>query len=200
MDKAIAIADEVISKDSTIARFWYIRGVLYGESDNEAKAMENLERSVAIFPTEESLLTLGNLYAAQKDNRALEIAEVLEKTKEENTLIQVNFLKGNYYNHIDNKAKALDYFDECLRISYTFMPAYLEKGLILMDLKKYREAKDLFAKAVALQNNFQQGYYYLGQCFEKLNEKDNAIEAYRQALLYNKHDLASREALESLTK
>ena len=108
------------------------------------------------------------------------------------------FIKGLYYNYTGDKKKAIALFDSCLRIDYTYMFAYREKAIAMYDQGKYEEAAQVLIRAVTVQNNFDEGYYWLGQCYEKLNRKDEAIESYQKALLYDKDFVEAREALERL--
>jgi tetratricopeptide (TPR) repeat protein len=78
------------------------------------------------------------------------------------------------------------------------MYAYREKGIALYQEKKYEEAIKVLSRGVTLQNNFDEGYYWMGKCYEKLNEKDEAIQSYQNALLYDKDFIEARKALERL--
>ncbi len=37
---------------------------------------------------------------------------------------------------------------------------------------KYEDAIKVLKRAVTIQNNFDEGYYWMGKCYEKLNKKD----------------------------
>ena len=78
------------------------------------------------------------------------------------------------------------------------MEAYREKAIALYDLGKYKEALAVLDKAVTLQNGFDEGYYYKGRCFEKLNKIPEAIEMYERALMYDKDYVEAKEALAKL--
>jgi len=65
-------------------------------------------------------------------------------------------------------------------------------------LGKYEEALGVLKKAVTIQNNFDEGYYWMGKCLEKLGRKDDAIQSYQTALLYDKNFTEAREALNKL--
>ena len=78
------------------------------------------------------------------------------------------------------------------------MFAYREKGIALYDMGKYEDAVIVLDKAVTLQNNFDEGYYWLGRCLEKLNKPNEAIEEYKMALLYAPDYVEAKEALERL--
>jgi tetratricopeptide (TPR) repeat protein len=53
-------------------------------------------------------------------------------------------------------------------------------------------------RAVTIQNNFDEGYYWLGKCYEKLNKIAEAKQSYQNALLYDKDFIEAREALNRL--
>ncbi|HEX7458923.1 MAG TPA: tetratricopeptide repeat protein, partial [Ginsengibacter sp.] len=80
-----------------------------------------------------------------------------------------------------------------------YMFSYREKAIALYDLGKYREALEVLKRAVTVQNNFDEGYYWMGKCYEKLGNKEDAIQSYQTALLYDKNFLEAREALNKLT-
>jgi tetratricopeptide (TPR) repeat protein len=109
-----------------------------------------------------------------------------------------NFIKGLYYSYSNQKLKAISYFDTCLFIRYTYMDAYIEKALALYDLEKYTDALTVLDKALTLQNNFEEGYYYRGKCLEKLNRRFEAIEAYQMALAFSPDYVEAKEALSRL--
>jgi tetratricopeptide (TPR) repeat protein len=63
---------------------------------------------------------------------------------------------------------------------------------------QYKDAIKVLERAVTIQNNFDEGYFWLGKCYEKLNQKDEAIQNYQNALLYDKNYIEAREALQKL--
>jgi tetratricopeptide (TPR) repeat protein len=62
------------------------------------------------------------------------------------------------------------------------MFAYREKGIALYDMGKYEDAITVLDKAVTLQHDFDEGYYWRGRCLEKLNKPNDAVEEYKMAL------------------
>ena len=78
------------------------------------------------------------------------------------------------------------------------MYAYREKAIALYNLSKYNDALKVLKRAVTIQNNYDEGYFWMGKCYEKLNQKDEAIQSYQSALLYDKNFTEAREALKRL--
>ena len=196
--KAIAAVNEVLQKDSLNARFWDIKATLHFENGDTLNAIKSFERAIHILPDPGYIMSLGSLYAQTKNARALNMADILMQDKNANAEKEALFLKGLYFNYTGDKTRAISFFDKCLSMDYTFMFAYREKAIALYDLGKYEEALKVLDKAVTLQNNFDEGYYWRGRCLEKLNKPNEAIEEYRTALLYSPDFAEAKEALSKL--
>jgi len=197
-DKAIEIADGALKKDSNNARLWDIKATLHFENGDTVNATRSLERAVEVIPDPAYIMSLGSLYAQTKNIKALEMADRLLVNKQTNTAREGFFIKGIYYAYTADKNKAISYFDQCLLLDYTFMFAYREKAIALYDMGKYEEAIKVLTKAITLQNNFDEGYYWRGRCLEKLNKINEAVEEYRTALFYSPDFIEAKEALARL--
>ena len=107
-------------------------------------------------------------------------------------------LKDCIITYSDEKRKAINYFDSSLKMDFTYMFSYREKAIALYDLGRYEEAIEVLKRAVTIQNNFDEGYYWLGKCYEKLGRQKDAIESYQTALLYDKNFIEAKEALDKI--
>jgi tetratricopeptide (TPR) repeat protein len=141
---------------------------------------------------------LGSLYAQTRNTRALAMADILIQNKIENIEKEAFFIKGLYHNFGGNKNKAIAFFDQCLNLDPGYMLAYREKAIALYDQGKYNDAVTVLDKAVTLRNSFDEGYYWLGRCLEKLNKPGDAVEEYKTALRYAPDYIEAKEALERL--
>lgn len=197
-DKAIATTNDALIKDSLNPRLWDIKATLHFENEDTMNAIAAFENALKLNPSPRYLILLGSLYAQIKNARALLIADALIKTKQPETEKEALFIKGLYYNYTGNKKTAIDFFDKCLNIDNRHMFAYREKGIALYDMGKYEDAVTVLDKAVTLQNNFDEGYYWLGRCMEKLNKPNDAIEEYKTALLYAPDYVEAKDALTRL--
>ena len=197
-DKAIATTNQAIQIDSFNARFWDIKATLLFENEDTLGAIQSFEIALRLNPSPRYLILLGSLYAQTKNARALAIADALLKTKLPETEKEAFFIKGLYFNYGGDKNKAIGFFNKCLQLDNRHMFAYREKGIALYDLGKYENAITVLDKAVTLQNNFDEGYYWLGRCLEKLNKPADAMEEYKTALLYAPDYTEAKEALERL--
>jgi tetratricopeptide (TPR) repeat protein len=199
VDLAVTETKNLLQKDSLNVKYWDKLAQLYIYSKNDtASAISCLEKAVNIFPEPEYIISLGVMYAQTKNTKAIEIANALLIGKKANADKEALFIKGLYYSSIDEKTKAISFFDECTKLDYTYVSAYLEKGIILYNAKKYQQSLDVFTKAVTVQNTFDEGYYWMGKCFEKLNNTTDAIESYKMALSYDPNYIEAKDALGKL--
>ncbi|HXR83639.1 MAG TPA: tetratricopeptide repeat protein [Hanamia sp.] len=199
-DSAILIANQEIMKDNGSAYLWNIKASLYFENNDTANAINSLQHAIDIYPLPDYLVALGTVYAEIKNKNSLSIANELLGSNKSKYGKDAYFIKGLYYNYINDPEKAIKYLDSCLNLDFTYMYAYREKGIALYNEKKYEEAIKVLKRAVTIQNNFDEGYYWMGRCYEKLDQKNEAIQSYQNALLYDKNYSEARAALGSLEK
>lgn len=197
-DRAISAVNEVLKKDSSLARFWKIKATLEVENEDTLPAIRSLEKVTVLDPTPESFTDLGNLYAASGSPQALEIANVLANVHKKNRA--AFFIRGLYYSNTNDGKKAIEMFDNCLAIDYTDMEAYREKAIAFYNMGKYNDGVAVLNRAITLQNNFDEGYYWRGMCLEKIGKIEEAIASYKSALLYSPDYIEAQEALDRLVK
>ncbi len=197
-EKAIAVADEALKKDSLNDRLWDIKGNLYFENDDTINAIKAINRAADINPLPKYIIPLASMYAQTGDSIALQIADFIVQARMTETPKESYFIKGLYYNFTGNKKTAIAYFDKCLNLDHNYMFAYREKAIALYDLGRYDDAITVLDKAVTLQNKFDEGYYWTGRCLEKLNKPNEAIEEYKTALMYAPDYTEAKEALARL--
>ena len=197
---ALTQNDTLLAADSSNAGLWYRRGAIFLQSGDTAGSITALKRSVEKAPMfAEPLLQLSAVYANQLKPEALSIADrIINLAEEPRVASQARFIKGLYYSNINNKAKALEAFDECIKNDYTFLEAYIEKGLLLYDQQNYAEALKVFERAIQVSNTFAEAYYQSGRCQEALGNNAEAILNYQKTLGLDKGFTAAREAMERL--
>ncbi len=197
-DAAMTTINKAIIKDTDNAELRDNQSTIFAQKGDTANAIKSLEKAVDKLAAPQYIISLGALYAQCKNPQALAMADALLFANKAGAQKEAYFIKGLYYSYNNEKEKAIPFFDKCISINYTFIDAYLEKGIALYDLKKYSEAATVLQKAVTIQNNYDKGYYYLGRCFEKLNNKVDAIQAYQMALTYDPNYEEAQNALARL--
>ncbi|MEP6927491.1 MAG: tetratricopeptide repeat protein [Ginsengibacter sp.] len=197
-DSALSLTDMQIKKDSGNAYLWNMKATLLFENDDTLNSIKSLEHAINIYPLPEYLVALGTIYAETKNPNSLVIAGGLLKVNKVKYGKDAMFIKGLYYSYNNDKKKSINYFDSSLQMDFTYMFSYREKAIALYDLGKYSEALEVLKRAITIQNNFDEGYYWMGKCYEKLGRKEDATQSYQTALLYDKNFTEAREALERI--
>ncbi len=103
-----------------------------------------------------------------------------------------------YYSNINEKAKALEYFNKAIQADYSFLDAYMDKGQVLYDEKKYAEAISVFQLALKVSATYADAYYWLGKCQEALGKKEDARLNYQRAYGLDKSLTEAKDAAERL--
>lgn len=200
-DSAIQLTERLIDRDTANAYLWNIMATLFYESGDTLGTIRSLEKAVSMYPLPDYYIALGTVYAEMKNDDALIIADAVIDMPEPNpNRSEAYFIKGLYYNYNGQPRRAIRALDSALALNYTFMYAYREKAIALYELKQYQEALNTLRRAVLLQNRYDEGYYWMGKVYEKLNEPDSAAFSYENALLYDKNYTEAKEALDRLQK
>jgi len=197
-DKAIGLIAETLRKDSGNARLWDIKAILHFENEDTLNALLSFETAVRLYPDPQYMMSLGSLYAQTKNPKALQVADSLLANRNARASKEAIFIKGLYFNYTGDTKKAVALFDECLALDYTYMMAYREKAIALYDQGLYEEAIAVLEKATILQNNFDEGYYWMGRCYEKINRREEAIDSYNAALFYDPEYQEAKDGLARL--
>jgi tetratricopeptide (TPR) repeat protein len=192
--KALRVTDEAIAKDSTEAAYWEMKATLHIENRDTLAGIEAYQRLVRIEPIPNHLIALGWVYAKSGNPLALQLADDLIAAKQQ-VEKEALLIKGVYNSVMNNKQQAIRFFDECLEHDPTYMFAYREKAIALYDLGMYTDALSVLKTATTLNNSYEEGYYWMGRCYEKLGRSEEAIRSYEMALLYDKNYVEAEEAL-----
>lgn len=197
-DSAIRITDQAIQKDSENVELWDIRGTLEYENGDTLQSINAYETAINIYPLPEYIIALGTLYAETKNPKALTMADALILADKSDAKKEALFIKGLYYSYLSLPKQAISFFDSCIASDYTYMFAYREKAVALYNMENYEDALHVLTRALTIQNSFEEGYYWMGRCYEKLNRTGDAIKSYQLALLYDKNFIEARQALAAL--
>ena len=194
--QALTEMDSLIKKDSINYGLWYTKGSIAEDAGDTLLAMKSYDNALRIYPSADAMLGLANLYAEQKNERALLICTQVKRLSLGREYdAHADFISGIYNARTHNTEKALSFFDDCIANDYTYMEAYIEKGLVYFDNKQYNEAMNVFKFASTVNALDSDPYYWQGRCFEMMNVKDSAVLRFKQALSLDKEDKQIQEAL-----
>ena len=182
-EEALQQIDSLIAKDPGNYGNWFRKGELAIHNTDTALAIKSFSSAAAIYSSPDVLLTLANLYAAQKNKLSLELCDKVTAQKPDRTYIAHSYyISGLYFENIGNTATAIEKFNACIQQNYYYLDAYLEVGWIYFDQQKYTAAKEIFETATAVKPTDARAHYWTAKCLEKLKQSDKAINAYQLAL------------------
>lgn len=198
--EAMSQNDTLLKGDSTNAVFWYRRGAIHLQQGDTSAALTAMQTSVQKEPMfMEPLLDIASVYAARSDSNTITATnKIIKMAPDPRIASQAKFIQGLYYSNINDKTKALVCFDECIKSDYTFLDAYIEKGILLYDQKDYKAALAVFEQTIQVSNTFAEGYFNAGRSEEALGNKMEAKSYYEKALGLDKSLSAASEGLKRL--
>jgi tetratricopeptide (TPR) repeat protein len=180
---ALRQMDTLLKKDSANFGLWFAAGQIAKDAKDTIRAMMSYNKALRIYPSPEAMLSLAELYAEQKNERALLICKhVQELSLGREYDAHCAFIAGVYYARMGNRDKAIQFFDACIVNNYTYMPAYIEKGMVYFDNRQYNKALNVFQFASTVDALASDPYYWEGRCYEKMNMRDSAVLRFKQSL------------------
>ena len=78
--------------------------------------------------------------------------------------------------------EAAEQFQTAIRLDPTFYKSYFNLGLVEYSAGNYSAAAKNFQNTIRCNSNYAKAYVSLGDCYEKMNDDNNALNSYRQAL------------------
>lgn len=199
-EAALSYTDSLVKIEGDHSRWWHIKGTLHFELHDTINAIKSFGNAYLLNPNPVDGINWARILAIKSDSNCLSICEELLKRFGKNIEKETFLIKGDYFSSIKNNDYALANYDSSIKASYTFMEAYLQKARLLMQLDKYKAAVVVLEKATTIQNNYDEGFFTLGRCYERINDTTAAIEAYNRTLLINPDYTEAETAIESLNK
>ena len=179
-DSALALTDMQIKKDSGNAYLWNMKATLLFENEDTLNAIKSLEHAINIYPLPEYLVALGTIYAEIKNPKSIIIADELLKANRVKSGKDAMFVKGFIIVIQMIRKRQLP----ILTVAFTWISLICfptgKKPLLCTILGKYAEALEVLKRAVTIQNNFDEGYYWMGKCYEKLEGRMMQFKVTRQ--------------------
>lgn len=197
--EALAQMDSLTKKDTANYGFYYAQGQIAEDAGDTLLALKSYAHAARLYESPDVLLSMANLYAEMKDDRAILFCsrvKALGLGRESDA--NCDFITGVYYARIHKGDEALKYFDACITNNYTYMEAYIEKGLVYFDQHQYQKALDIFRFASSVNNLYADAYYYMARCYEMMNNKDSAVLRFKQSLQLDPTMIEAKEHLKQL--
>ncbi|TDX00786.1 tetratricopeptide repeat protein [Dinghuibacter silviterrae] len=199
-DEAMKINDTALRYDSASSGNWYNRAMVQDAMKDSTAALRSLETAYRLDSGNATIAyELANRYADAGNATALSLCDRIIRRESKGQPKPDPFaIKGIYYANTGHPAEAVAAFDRAIAVDYTFLDAYLEKGILLYKQHKYAEALKVFDLSTSVDNTFADGYYWTARCQQQLGQLKDARLNYERAIAFDKHFTEAREALAKL--
>jgi len=198
-DEALAICSKVLQQHPDQVAVLMMKSDLLEQKNDTTGSIQTLEQAYRLAPSNEELCyNLAFKFAQSKNPKVLTLCDSLLEHDTIEKKAEPWYFKGLYYSNINEKAKALEFFNKAIQFDYSFLDAYMDKGQVLYDEKKYAEAINVFQLALKVSAAYADDYYWLGKCQEAVGKKEDASLNYQRAYGLDKSLTEAKEAAERL--
>ena len=196
---ALKVTDAILTVDPEQVDALKIKADLLEKKKQTDESIKTLEKAYQLTPFDVDLnYNLAYKYAESKNPKAISLCDSLIKQDSLHLHAEPYYYKGIYYSNVNDKAKALDMFNDAIQHDYYFLNAYIEKGKVLFDEKKYTDAMKVFQLANTISATFPDAYYWMGKCQEAVGQKDEARLNYQRAYGLDKTFTEAKEAADRI--
>jgi tetratricopeptide (TPR) repeat protein len=172
---SLSILLERVKTDSANPDLWKGIYQLQLDKGDTSNAVVSLQNYTLLSPQDgNGWLELAWLLADTKDKRALVVTDSLKLVKDPEISTRAAYISGVYYSNIGQDDKAVAVFDSIITTNYTYLDAYIEKGIIQHDKKQFAEALKTFQQALKVSSSTAEIYFWISKCYEGLGNKAEA--------------------------
>jgi len=158
-----------------------------------------LEKAYALTPFDIELnYMLALKYAESKNSKVLILCDSLIKKDSLKIHAEPYYYKGIYYSNIHDRINALNMFNTAIQHDYYFLDAYIEKGAVLYEQKKFNDALKVFQLVNTISATFADAYYWMGKCQQALGQKDEARTNYQRAYGLDKTFIEAKDSADRI--
>jgi tetratricopeptide (TPR) repeat protein len=198
-DDALKICDEILQQNPEQVDVLKMKAELLDKKGNKNESIAILEKAYNLAPFDIKLNDdLALKYAENKNPKVIGLCDSLIKKDSLKLHAEFYYYKGIYYSNINDKATALAMFDEAMQHDYYFLDAYIEKGAIFFEQKKYNEALKVFQLVHTISATFADAYYWIAKCQQALGQKEEALLNYQRAYGLDKTFTQAKDSAERI--
>lgn len=198
-EQALAITDAMLARFPGQLDAIGIKADIYKQQGKEQEALALLEKAYALQPRDkETAYNLAYEYALAKSPKTLPLTDTLLKYDKTETVARAWYIKAVYYKNTGKEKEALRLYDSASFADYNFLDAYLDKGKILLQQKKYDQALKAFATGQKVSPATADFYFWVAKTQEGMGNKADAKINYERAFALDKTMTEAKEAAERL--
>jgi len=194
---AFSEINTVLRQDVYNPEAYFLKGFIYRDLKDTTKAISSFQTAVDVDPKyRDAMLELGQMYSAKKNSLALKYFD--NAFKLDTTAVMPLYAKGMFYQNQNDYEKAKQEYKECIMHNTQYASAYFSTGWILLQQDSLDKAWRQFDLVTRIQPNNADAYYNRALCSEMMNKKQDAINDYKQALMFDTAYTEAKGALKRL--
>ena len=190
--KGIDYVNKALKVDEHLAKAYYLKGSIYKESGDTARAISSLETAVDQDNSfEDAFFDLGVIYAARKNPLALEYYNSALRINPSG--LNVLYARAKLLQDLGKVDEAIKEYEDMIKKNKTCDQCLYNLGAIYLELKNEPgKAIDYFSRAIEINANYADAYFARGYAYARLNNKKNAKADYETCLgLFPNHEGAT---------
>jgi len=176
---------------------YFLKGLIYRDLKDTSKSISSFQAAINVAPDyRDAVIELGQLYSAKHDAVAL---KYFDNAFRLDTLdIFPLYARGMFYQQQGKYEEAKKEYKNCIMHDEQYANAYFNMGWILMQQDSLEKAWRHYDLVTKIAPNNADAYYNRGLCSEMMNKKQDAINDYKQVLVFNDKYKEAIEALKRL--
>jgi tetratricopeptide (TPR) repeat protein len=197
---AIDYVNKALKVDGNLAQAYYLKGNIYKESGDTAKAISSFETAVeqdAKF--ENAFVDLGLIYAARKNPIAMDYYNNALKLDPGNEYVK--YARAKLLQDLGKTEEAIQVYEALAKEKSECFNCFYNLGAIYFEIKKDNaKALEYFTKAIALNPEYTEAYFARGLTYARLKDKVSARADYDMCLKLQPNYAPAIEGLNELSK
>jgi tetratricopeptide (TPR) repeat protein len=196
--QAVDYTNKALKNDENNARAYFIKGSVYREMGDTAKAISSLQTAVEQDNGfRDAYYDLGLIFAARYDPIALDYYNNALKSDPSNA--QTLYARAKLLQDLGKVAEAEKEYKQIIAKDSSCADCYFNLGAISLDIEKdIKKASGWFGMAIKKNPDFAQAYYWRGYCYMRMNEKQLAKEDFRMCVKLDPDHVEAQKELNRL--
>jgi tetratricopeptide (TPR) repeat protein len=182
VNAALKACDDVLSRYPGELDALLLKSELFKKEQRDSESLAVLQQAYNYAPADVELVhTLAFDLAEANNPRVLTLADSLIKADVNHRHAEPYYFKGVYYSNTGHPDEAIRQFDAAIQHDFKYMDAYINKGVVYYEQKKYAQALKIFDLATTVFPKEGEPYRWLAKTQEALGIKDEAKLNYDRA-------------------
>lgn len=180
--KGIEYVNKALKINENLAKAYYLKGSIYRESGDTARAISSLQTAVEQDSKfEDAFYDLGIIFAARKNPLALEYYDNILRINSANE--NARYARARLLQDLNKTEDAIAGYESILAKNKNCENCLYNLGAIYLEIKKdNKKALEYFTKAVEANPNYLEAYFARGYTYSTLKDKTSAEADYKMCL------------------